>query len=73
MPYNPELFMLEEVSIYWNIRSEKLWNMERNTALKTLHITDAKRMTLKPDLVKTSSTLETIHLGGSIFNNFPLE
>ena len=45
-----DLTRLEEVSIYWNIRSDRLWNMERNESLRTISISDAKRMTLKPDL-----------------------
>ena len=68
-----DLTNLEEVSLYWNIRSEKLWNMERNRALNTISINDAKRMTLKPELLKTSKTLERVFLFGSAFNNFSVE
>lgn len=67
-----DLSKLEAVSIFWNIRSEKLWNMERNTALRSIRIADAKRMTLSPELLKTSKALESVSLSGSLFSNFPL-
>jgi len=68
-----DLEKLEEVSVYWNIRSDKLWNMARNTALHTLSISDAKRMTSKPELLKTSKTLERVFFCGSMFNNYDLD
>lgn len=68
-----DLTNLEEVSLYWNIRSDKLWNMERNTSLRTISISDAKRMTLNPALLKTSKVLERVFISGSIFNNFSME
>lgn len=68
-----DLSNLEEVSLNWNIRADRLWNMERNTSLHTINIIDAKRMTLKPELLKTSKVLERVFLAGSIFNNFSVE
>ena len=68
-----DLTRLEEVSLYWNIRSDKLWNMERNKSLRTISISDAKRMTRKPELLKTSKVIERVFLSGSIFNNFSVE
>lgn len=68
-----DLTNLEEMGLYWNIRSDKLWNMSKNTSLHTISISDAKRMTLKPELLKTSPTLERVFLVGSIFNNFNVE
>lgn len=68
-----DLANLEEVDLYWNIRSDKLWNMAKNTHLHTISISDAKRMTLKPELLKTSPTLERVFFVGSMFNNTPME
>ena len=68
-----DLEKLERVDLYWNIRSKKLWNMERNTSLRTLSISDAKGMTLYPDLLKTSKVLEDVTFTGSAFNNYPME
>lgn len=68
-----DLANLKEVSVYWNIRSDKLWNFERNTALRTIDIQDAKRMTLNPDLLKTSKVMENIFFSGSVFDNYPME
>ena len=64
---------LEEVSLYWNIRSDRFWDMSKNTSLHTISISDAKRMTLKPELLKTAPSLERVFLVGSIFNNFNVE
>lgn len=68
-----DLTKLEEVSLYWNIRADNLWDMGRNEALKTITVLDAKRMTLKPDLLKTSKVLENVHIAGGMFNNFSME
>jgi len=68
-----DLPRLEEVFINWNIRSDKLWNMARNESLRTVSVSDAKRMTLKPDLLKTSKVLERVFIFGSSFGNFSVE
>lgn len=68
-----DLGNLEEVSLYWNIRADKLWDFSKNTSLKTISISDAKKMTLNPELLKTSNVLETVCFSGSIFNNYPME
>lgn len=68
-----DLENLEEVSIYWNIRADKLWDFSKNTSLKTISISDAKKMTLNPELLKTSNVMETVCFSGSIFNNYPME
>lgn len=64
---------LEEVSLYWNIRADKLWNFGRNESLRTISISDAKRMTMKPDLLKTSKVMENVFFSGSVFNNYSME
>lgn len=68
-----DLADLEEMDLYWNIRSDKLWNMAKNTRLHTISIGDAKRMTLKPELLKTAPALERVFFIGSMFNNTPME
>ncbi len=68
-----DLGNLEEVSLYWNIRADKLWNFSKNLSLKTISVSDAKKLTLKPDLLKTSSVMETVFFSGSIFANYPME
>lgn len=64
---------LEEVNVYWNIRADKLWNFSRNDSLRTISISDAKKLTLNPDLLKTSQVLENVLFSGSIFTNYPME
>ena len=68
-----DLANLEEVDLYWNIRSDRFWDMSKNTRLHTVSISDAKRMTLKPELLKTSPTLERVFMVGGMFNNFNVE
>lgn len=68
-----DLENLEEVSLYWNIRADKLWNFKKNTSLRTISISDAKKMTLKPELLKTSDVMENVYFSGSVFNNYPME
>lgn len=64
---------LEAVSLYWNIRSERLWDFSKNRSLTELCISDSKKMTFRPDLLRTSPTLETVIFSGSIFDNYPME
>lgn len=68
-----DLPKLEKVSLYWNIRADRLWNFGKNDSLRTISISDAKRITWKPDLLKTSKVLENVYFYGSTFNNYPME
>ncbi len=68
-----ELGNLEEVSLNWNIRADKLWDFGKNNSLRTISIIDAKKLTLNPELLKTSNVMETVFFSGSIFNNYPME
>lgn len=68
-----DLVNLEEISIYWNIRADKLWNFSKNNSLRTISISDAKKLTLRPELLKTSNVMENVLFSGSIFNNYPME
>lgn len=68
-----DLNNLEEVSIYWNIRADKLWDFSKNDSLRTIRVNDAKRITLYPDKLKTSKVMEEVFFSGSIFNKFPME
>lgn len=64
---------LEYVSIYWNIRSDKLWDMSRNLKLKALHISDCKKMTYDPQLLATAPALEDISFCGIAFGSYPMK
>ena len=68
-----DLANLEKVNVFWNIRADNLWNFSKNTALKSILISDAKKMTFNPDKVKTSSVLEDVWFAGGMFNNYPVE
>lgn len=68
-----ELPNLEYVDIYWNIRSDKLWDMSKNVNLKAIAISDCKKMTYDPQLLKTAASVEDITFGGSVFNAYPMK
>ena len=68
-----DLVKLERVWIDWNIRSDKLWNMSKNTALNHIRIIDCKKITQNLDLLATSQTLEEVGICGSMFNSFPIK
>lgn len=68
-----DLARLEQVRIYWNIGTDRLWNFSKNTALKTLWVNDCKKITRNPLLLDTSPTLEEVRFCGSIFENYPME
>ena len=60
-----DLKALEAIRIEW-CRSDQLWNMAGNPALKVLSISDAKKIAENPGLLKTSNTLEEIRIWGPI-------
>ncbi len=68
-----DLENLEAVHIWWNIRTDRLWNMQKNKSLVNIDVSDAKKLTLKPLLVNTSPTLQSFGMSGSIFGNYPTE
>lgn len=68
-----DLRKLERVWINWNIRAGKLWNMSKNESLNHIRIIDCKKISLSPDLLATSPTLEEVGICGGTFNNFPIE
>lgn len=68
-----ELPNLECVSIYWNIRSDKLWDMSRNVSLKAINISDCKKMTYDPQLLETAPALEDVAFVGQAFGTYPMK
>ena len=64
---------LEYVDVYWNIRSEKLWDMSRNMSLKALHISDCKKITYDPQLLRTAPVLEDIIFCGQADGTYPMK
>lgn len=68
-----ELHNLECVSIYWNIRSDKLWDMSRNVSLKAINISDCKKMTYDPRLLETAPALEDVSFVGQAFGTYPMK
>lgn len=68
-----DLENLESVNIFWNIRADRLWNLAKNPKLKSIKIDDAKKLTYKLERLNTSKSLESVFIGGTIFNNNPME
>ncbi len=65
---------LKGVSIYWNIRAEKLWDMSENHSLEAIAIADAKKLTRNGlPLLGTGQNLKMVGINGSIFEKYPFE
>lgn len=68
-----DLVNLEQVRIFWNIGTDRLWNFSKNTRLNTLRVADCKKITYDPQLLKTSDTLEYVSINGGTFENYTME
>ncbi len=68
-----ELLNLEYVDIYWNIRSDKLWDMSHNVNLKAIAISDCKKMTYDPQMLKTAPALEDVSFCGQADGTYPMK
>lgn len=68
-----DLKNLRAVSIYWNIRADKLWDFSKNDSMKSIYVQQAKKLTLNPDRLKTSKTIDTACFVGDIFGTYPME
>lgn len=65
---------LKAVRIFWNIRSDKLWDMSENTSLTHLIIMDCKKITQNNlKLIETGKSLKTVSVSGSVFESFKLD
>ncbi len=64
---------LEYVDIYWNIRSDKLWDMSQNEKLRAIAIQDCKKMTYDPQLLRTAPALEDVTFCGQAFGTYPMK
>lgn len=63
---------LKKIRIYWNIRTDRLWDMSQNHALEEIEIIDCKKLTAHLTLLNTASSLKHIWIAGSMFNNTPM-
>jgi len=68
-----DLINLERVDIYWNIRTDRLWNFGKNSNLNTLMVRDCKKLTFNPSPLQSSHTLQEVYFCGSPFNNTPMQ
>lgn len=67
-----ELPSLEYVDIRWNIRSEQLWDMRRNSALRAIELHDCRKITQNLGLLATAPALTDVTVCGSIFEKYPM-
>ena len=63
---------LKAVRIFWNIRSDGLWDMSDNESLTHLMISDSKIITRNLKLLKTGKNLKTVKIMGGMFEKYPL-
>ncbi len=64
---------LKAVYIYWNIRTDKLWDMSENTALEQLAISNCRKITRNLNLLSTGKSLKTVYIYGSMDEKYPME
>ena len=64
---------LKGIDINWNIRTDRLWDMSRNTCLTYLGIMDCKKITQRLSLLQTGTSLEELSVCGSIFTPYPMD
>ena len=64
---------LKSVDIYWNIRSDGLWDMSNNDSLTHLQISDSKIITRNLKLLNTAKSLTNLKLLGGMDEKYPLE
>ena len=64
---------LKAVKIYWNIRSNGLWDMSENKSLTHLQISDSKIITRNLHQLRTGKSLKYVKLVGGMFENYPLK
>ena len=68
-----DLRNLEAVKIEWCRNVDKLWDMANNSHLRVLSIHEARKIVSNPMQLRTSHTLEEIHLWGTMDNKYSLE
>jgi hypothetical protein len=64
---------LKTLRIFWNTRSNGLWDMSKNESLTHIEISDSKIITRNLDMFKTGRNLQTVKIYGGMFENYPLE
>jgi hypothetical protein len=68
-----DLPKLKGVDINWNIRTDRLWDMSRNSHLTYLGIMDCKKITQGLTLLQSGQSLEELSVCGSIFTPYPMD
>lgn len=64
---------LKAVRIFWNIRSDGLWDMSENDSLTHLDISDSKVITRNLKMLKTGKKLQHVKISGGMFEKYPLQ
>ncbi len=64
---------LQGVSIYWNIRSSKLWDMSQNPVLEYLGLDSTKKITYNPIALQKAKSLKEIFFRGDMDTHYPMQ
>ncbi|MEM5017878.1 leucine-rich repeat domain-containing protein [Metabacillus indicus] len=62
----------EQIYLCWNTKADKMWDLSKNTALKTLSIEDFKKLNSVYEL-KNHTAIESLRLSGGIWNTLNLD
>ena len=66
------LSSIEQIYLCWNTKADKLWNLSKNTALKTLSIEDFKKLNSVYEL-QYNTAIETLSLSGGVWNTLNID
>lgn len=64
---------LEGVSIFWNIRTNTLWDMSQNPKLEYLKLIHTKKIASDPIILQKAKYLKTVEFHGDIDSPYPMK
>ncbi|MBR4949196.1 MAG: hypothetical protein IKZ25_00310, partial [Clostridia bacterium] len=64
---------LQGIRIFWNRKTETLWDMSQNPKLQYLHVIDCKKITYNPIILGKAIYLEDLTFAGDIFSPYPMK
>ena len=68
-----KLKSLEGVKIYWNIRTNTLWDMSQNPKLVYLNLIDTKKIAYNPVVLQKAKNLKSIEFHGDMYTPYPMQ
>ncbi|MFJ7753439.1 leucine-rich repeat domain-containing protein [Peribacillus muralis] len=67
-----QLSSTEQIHMCWNTKADKLWDLSKNAALKTLSIEDFKKLNSVYEL-QYNTAIESLRLSGGVWNTLSID